>query len=201
MVEYWNTGDGEVGGRRSEVRDQMSDVRAAETSVFLSLCPTDPLHFAPPPSHRLNTPSSYHPRRVPAGLNPVPSHGDRDHIVQLQCADGCSTAGRSSFDFRSVVYPPKMIGPTLSARVEKGHIEICFGITRGYLVGFEAVAESAGEPQVIFCIRTAAASRDQVLDLERPQYQVLGTQAVPTSIAGLFPDALPNFFGNIPAHD
>jgi hypothetical protein len=46
-------------------------------------------------------------------------------------------------------------------------------------------------PSVIFFIRTAAASRDQVLDLKRSQYQVLGTQAVPTSIASLFPDALP----------
>ncbi len=93
-----------------------------------------------------------------------------------------------------------MFGPSLSPGVEEDGLATGFRIGSRHAIGLKAVAESAGEPQILFLIRTAATAGNKVFNLQLPEHKVLRAQAVSASMAGLFTNTVSYFLGNVSAH-
>lgn len=138
--------------------------------------------------------------RVPAGLYPVSPDRYRNNVVKSQGHDGRTTTGGSSLDLGAVLGPPEVVRPALFTRVKEAHVAAGFWISSGHLIGLEVVAQSAGEPKILFVLGPTAGTGNEVFDFQWSQHQVLRAEAVSTSLARLLPNTISDFLGNVRAH-
>jgi hypothetical protein len=125
---------------------------------------------------------------MPAGDDPLAPDHDGDDVVELHGDDRCSPRGRASDDPRAVVTPHEVPGPLLVARIEERDATTSQWVSRAGLNPFVAIAEAAGEPEVLPLVRPTCPLRDDVIDLKWTQDVLLRTSTVPTAIAGLKPN-------------
>ncbi len=80
--------------------------------------------------------------RMPAGRDPVPAHGHRHQIVQMQ-RDHCGTArGRPPQDHHTILTSQKVPAPALAPGMEQPHAPLAQGITPMGLLALEQIAET-----------------------------------------------------------
>src|SRR6478672_8717002 len=136
---------------------------------------------------------------MPADAGPAETGFHALGGVELKGNDGGAASGRHADDFEAVVAPAKVRPPVVAARIEKWNELLRNWIQTVNLIGLEAVADAAGQPQILTDSEAAARPRNEVLEFERRIEQVLLDQTIATAVAGSLNDELPERGGNIVA--
>ena len=135
--------------------------------------------------------------RVPAGSYPFASDHDSDPVIQLKCDDRRPAAGCGSDNACPIFAPPKVFSPPLSTRIEEIDQSPASRIATLRSSCFEPVAEPAREPEVVLVVGPTSGFRNEMVDLEHAEHQMLRAQAVPTAIVGLLSDTCAHLFRNL----
>ena len=132
---------------------------------------------------------------VPASDDPVGSDEQCIGIVrQVECSHRSTSDRRLADDPQAIGRPLEMLGPDLSTRIQKGSPSPVSGSLEGP-IGLIPIAQRAAQPEVGFLVASSLGPGEEVLDLEARHHQMLGAQAVATTIPGEFPDAAVDFDG------
>ena len=85
---------------------------------------------------------------MPTRRNPLLAHHHRNEVVELQCQDSRSPAGRQSDDLHTIVTPNEVIRPGLGSWIVERHDLAGQGIHSVRLIAFCIVAQTTGELEV-----------------------------------------------------
>lgn len=134
---------------------------------------------------------------MPSGCDPLtPDHHGED-VVNLKRLHGCATASCPTGDAHTVFAPRKMSLPFLAAGMEKSDAASGQRIAPVSLRSLVAVAQAAGQPQIVFIVVSAARLRDNVFDFEFTKNIALTAQAIAASVSGLLSQTLANGAANV----
>ena len=134
---------------------------------------------------------------MPSGGDPLPPDHHGEDVVKLKRPDGGATAGGPPGDARASLAPRKMSLPFLLAGMEKSNPASGQRIAPVSLRPLVAVAQAAGQPQIVFNIVSAARLRDDVINFELAENVALPAQAVATSVPGLLSHPLADGATNV----
>ena len=127
---------------------------------------------------------------MPTSGNPVAANDDGNQIVELKSHDGRATNGRLAEDACAVIAPEKMVRPTLAARIEQRYPLSRDGIATLGLSGLGVVAQPAREPKIFLFVSSPAGRRLEMVHFQLPQHQMLGTEAIATTMTSRLPDSV-----------
>ena len=130
--------------------------------------------------------------RMPTRSHPFASDHDRNDMVQLQGDHRGTTAGGTP-DNACPVFPPlKMARPALTTRIKQMGPPSGLRIARSDLRPLETIAQTAGQPKVLFRIRPATRLGQYMVDFQQPQHVALRTLAIATAVVSRSPNTRPH---------
>jgi len=115
---------------------------------------------------------------MPASRDPLVSDHHRNRVIESKRYNGRAPAGCTAKDSRAVFAPLEMAWPSLQSRVEQSYLFYSQRIERPRLCAFEAVAHSTGKAEILFTIRSAGCSGNDMVNLEPAEDIPLRTLAV-----------------------
>jgi hypothetical protein len=122
---------------------------------------------------------------MPPGRDPGRSYQPRDRVIQLQGDHGRPPARRLALHLCPIRTPPEVSPPRLLTRIEQAHPLPRHRTPAVHLGARIAVAQPAGQPQVLLVVTTAARRRDNVLDVQYAEHIALRTAAVAAAVTRL----------------
>lgn len=138
---------------------------------------------------------------MPAGSDPVAADCHGDKVIQLLGAYGGSATSCTTNYLLTVATPLEVFFPTLLTWIEQHNALLRVWVMCMSLSGFEVVTHAARQPQVLFLIGPSTAARNQMLYLQLAQYQLLRTEAIPTTMAGRLAHSLFDFHAVVGFHE
>lgn len=122
---------------------------------------------------------------MPAGGNPFAPNHNRNHMVQLERQDGCTTTYGTPDDSCPIRAPLEVSRPVLLAWVKESDTPTRDRVARGSLSSFEAITHPTREPKVLLFVRTTSRFRDDMVDFQQAKDILLSTVAISTPIPRL----------------
>ena len=117
-------------------------------------------------------------RRMPARCNPLASHHHCNGVVESKRYDSRTPAGRASDDLGAVFAPFEILRPFPQPRIKQSYLLSSERIEPASLCSFEAVAHSTSKAKILFVIRSAGCSGNDMLNLELAEHVPLRALAV-----------------------
>ena len=130
---------------------------------------------------------------------PHATHTDQLRSVHAQGGDGGATDCGQTNDFRRVVGPSKVFSPDIALRMKERNVSRRDWVVRHHSVRLESVAGRTGEAEVLKNRSTSRSSRNDMLELEGYNRQILGRAAIGTAIRELSTDIALQFHRDIGA--
>lgn len=122
---------------------------------------------------------------MPAGGNPLAPNHNRNHMVQLERQDSCTTTYGPPDDSCPIRAPLEVSRPVLQAWVKESDAPTRDRIACGSLNSFEAITHPTREPKVLLFVRTTARFRDDMVDFQQAKDILLSTLAISTPVPRL----------------
>jgi hypothetical protein len=123
----------------------------------------------------------------PAVAGPVPAEADQALLdamgmIEAQQVDGGSGGGRQADEFAA--FKHEVFMPEVAAWMEERHELAGFRIEGRKVASLAAVAQGAGEREIVDTAFSSVLDRDDVIDLMRGEGCLLGCLAVFASVGG-----------------
>lgn len=119
---------------------------------------------------------------MPTSFCPVHADNDQSRMIQIKCMHRRPPAGRQARDESPRIIPCEVFVPLVGPRIEDRDY-----LTRSWIAKHDSrtlapVAVAAGQPEIGFIIRAAAAARNYMIDFQNLGMQDLRTKAVSAAI-------------------
>ena len=96
---------------------------------------------------------------------------------------------RQANDFRLLLVPRKMVGPSIAVWMEQGHFRLRHVIAGRGAIGFESIAHWARPAKIVERCLATGGTRNDVLELRRSQVKSSAVRAISTTVREAFANA------------